>query len=434
MSSIVHVSASEILDSRGNPTIEAVVELDDGATGRGIVPSGASVGSAEAVELRDGDPGRYRGKGVLLAVDAVTREIGHAISGLDARDQQKIDHLLVELDGTGSKSRVGANTTLCVSLAVARAAADSEGVPLYRYLSVLAACRLPRLPVPMLNILNGGAHADNNVDIQEFMVVPLRSDSFAEGLRCGVEVFHALKEVLGERGLSTGVGDEGGFAPDLPSNESALGLLVEASERAGYRPGHDVAIALDVAATELFEAGAYRLTGSKKDYDGDGFCDYLCSLCDRYPIVSIEDGMQEEDWTGWATHTRQLGHRIQLVGDDVFVTNPSRLRTGIELGVANSILIKLNQIGTVTETLEVIKLAHQNHYSTVISHRSGDTEDTTIADLAVATGSGQIKTGSACRSERVAKYNRLLRISRSDPVLEYRGGAEFHRQKLGRAA
>ena len=434
MSSIVHVTASEVLDSRGNPTIEAVVKLDDGTTGRGIVPSGASTGSAEAVELRDKDPNRYCGRGVLRAVEVLEAEIAPRISGFDARDQQRLDRLLVELDGTDNKSRVGANTTLGVSLAVAHAAARSEGVPLYRHLSSLSECRTPRLPVPMLNILNGGVHADNNVDIQEFMVVPLGADSFAEGLRCGVEVFHSLKDELNEQGLSTGVGDEGGFAPDLLSNEHALDLIVQAIERANYSPGDDVAIALDVAASELWEAGEYRLSGSGQDYDGDGFCDYLRSLCDRYPIVSIEDGMHEEDWTGWEGHTRSLGHRVQIVGDDVFVTNPNRLRMGFERGVANSILIKLNQIGTVTETLEVIKLAQQNHYSTVISHRSGDTEDTTIADLAVATGSGQIKSGSACRSERVAKYNRLLRICRSDPVLEYRGGAEFHRHELGTAA
>ena len=433
MTSIRDVSAMEILDSRGNPTIEASVQLDDGAIGRGMVPSGASVGAGEALELRDGDPGRYLKKGVLRAVESVCTEIAPRIREMDASDQRSVDDALRELDGTANKVRLGANAMLGVSLATARAVAFSRGAPLYRYLAELAGSAEPRLPVPMLNILNGGVHADNNVDVQEFMVVPLRGGTFGEGLRVGVEVFHALKAELLHRGLSTGVGDEGGFAPDLPSDEHALELLLQAIERAGLQPAKDVALAVDVAASELYRSDSYTLR-SGRTFSGTEFGDYLRDLCDRFPIVSIEDGMAETDWGSWIRHTRQLGGRIQLVGDDVFVTHPERLRKGVEQGVANAILIKLNQIGTLTETLDVVRLAQERGYATVISHRSGETEDTTIADLAVATGSGQIKAGSASRSERVAKYNRLLRISRMEPALPYLGGAEFRHMAMGRAA
>lgn len=407
MSVITDTYAREILDSRGNPTVEVEVVLEDGSLGRAAVPSGASTGTYEAVELRDGDAERYGGKGVIRAVEHVNVEIAAEIVGLNALDQAEIDQTMIELDGTENKSRLGANAILGVSLAVARAAAESLGLPLYRYIGGVGA---NLLPVPMMNVLNGGRHADNNLDLQEFMIVPVGADSFAEALRMGAEVYHSLRRILREKGLSTAVGDEGGFAPFLNSNEDALKLLLEAIEKAGYRPGDEVALALDPAASEFFHDGFYALEGESRNLSAGEFVDYYTDLVERYPIVSIEDGLAEEDWEGWELLTRRLGKTVQLVGDDIFVTNPRRLNRGIALGVANSILIKLNQIGTLTETLETIALAHRNGYTTVISHRSGETEDTFIADLAVATGAGQIKTGAPCRSERVAKYNQLLRI------------------------
>ncbi|HIE12514.1 MAG TPA: phosphopyruvate hydratase [Desulfotomaculum sp.] len=407
MSVIADVSAREILDSRGNPTVEVEVVLEDDAVGRAAVPSGASTGRYEAVELRDGDTERYGGKGVIRAVEHVNAEIAAEIIGLDALDQSAIDRRLIELDGTEDKSRLGANAILGVSLAVARAAADSLGLPLYSYIGGVGA---NLLPVPMMNVLNGGRHADNNLDLQEFMIVPVGADSFAGALRIGAEVYHSLRRILHERGLSTAVGDEGGFAPFLNSNEEALKLLVTAIEKAGHRPGDEVALALDSAASEFYQDGSYALEGESRSLSAGELVDYYADLVERYPIISIEDGLAEEDWEGWELLTRRLGKTVQLVGDDIFVTNPRRLGRGIALGVANSILIKLNQIGTLTETLETIALAYQNGYTTVISHRSGETEDTFIADLAVATRAGQIKTGAPCRSERVAKYNQLLRI------------------------
>jgi enolase len=410
MSAISSIRAREILDSRGNPTLEADVTLAGGARGRAAVPSGASTGAHEAVELRDGDPGRYGGKGVLRAVAHVNGEIAESLAGADASDQSEVDRRLIELGGTPNKARLGANALLSVSMAAARAAAAERGVPLYVH---LGSDEVRTLPVPMMNILNGGAHADNSVDIQEFMVVPVGAKTFAEGLRAGAEVFHVLKRRLSAGGYSTSVGDEGGVAPDLGSNAEAIDVILAAIDAAGYRPGEDVALALDSAATELFdrESGLYVFAGS-----GEGartsaeLVEMYEDWIDRYPIVSIEDGLDEDDWDGWRLLTERLGDRVQLVGDDVFVTNVARLRRGIENGIANSILIKLNQIGTVSETLETIATAKGAGYRTVISHRSGETEDTFIADLAVATEAGQIKTGSACRSERVAKYNRLLRI------------------------
>ena len=407
MSVIADVSAREILDSRGNPTVEVEVVLEDDAVGRAAVPSGASTGRYEAVELRDGDTERYGGKGVIRAVEHVNAEIAAEIIGLDALDQSAIDRRLIELDGTEDKSRLGANAILGVSLAVARAAADSLGLPLYSYIGGVGA---NLLPVPMMNVLNGGRHADNNLDLQEFMIVPVGADSFAGALRIGAEVYHSLRRILHEQGLSTAVGDEGGFAPFLNSNEEALKLLVTAIEKAGHRPGDEVALALDSAASEFYQDGSYALEGESRSLSAGELVDYYADLVERYPIISIEDGLAEEDWEGWELLTRRLGKTVQLVGDDIFVTNPRRLGRGIALGVANSILIKLNQIGTLTETLETIALAYQNGYTTVISHRSGETEDTFIADLAVATRAGQIKTGAPCRSERVAKYNQLLRI------------------------
>jgi enolase len=404
---IADLYAREILDSRGNPTVEVEVVLEDGTVGRAAVPSGASTGTYEAVELRDGDAGRYGGKGVLRAVEHVNDEIAMEVVGLNAVDQAEIDALLIELDGTENKSRLGANAILGVSLAVARAAAAALGLPLYRYLGGVGA---NLLPVPMMNVVNGGRHADNNLDLQEFMIVPVGAGSFAEALRMGAEVYHSLRRILHERGLSTAVGDEGGFAPRLDANEEALKLLVAAIESAGYRPGEDVALALDPAASEFFEDGRYVLKGEGRSLSPDEMVDYYADLAGRYPILSIEDGLAEEDWEGWELLTRRLGNTVQLVGDDLFVTNPGRLSRGITLGVANSILIKLNQIGTLTETLETIALARQAGYAVVISHRSGETEDTFIADLAVATRAGQIKTGAPSRSERVAKYNQLLRI------------------------
>src|SRR5262245_27993393 len=408
MSLVAALKAREIIDSRGNPTLEVDCILDDGALGRAAVPSGASTGEHEALELRDGDPARFGGKGVRRAVENVHQVIAPAVLGSDAVDQAGIDRALNRLDGTPNKGQLGANAILGVSLAVAKAAAASLGIPLYRHLGGVSA-RV--LPVPLMNVLNGGAHADNNVDLQEFMIVPLGAPSFREALRWGTEVFQSLKGVLKKRGLSTGVGDEGGFAPNLESNEAALRALVEAIEKAGYQPGQQVALALDVAASELFRDGNYVLQGEGgRRFDAQGLVDYYAGLCDRYPIVSIEDGLAEDDWAGWTSITDKLGDRIQLVGDDLFVTNVERLARGIRDGVANSILIKLNQIGSLSETLDAIAMAHDAGYTAVISHRSGETEDVTIADLAVATSAGQIKTGSLCRTDRVAKYNQLLRI------------------------
>jgi enolase len=406
MSQIEHVHGRQILDSRGNPTVEVELSLRSGAWGRAAVPSGASTGEYEATELRDGGDA-WGGKGVTKAVANVNGEIATAVRGRDATNQAGLDRLLVELDGTASKSRLGANATLAVSLAAAHAAAAEERQPLWRYLGGDAA---HVLPVPMMNVLNGGAHADNRIDFQEFMVVPWGAPSFSEALRVGVEIYHALKGTLHARGLSTAVGDEGGFAPDLESNEAALRALVEGIEAAGYTPGDDVAIALDPATSEIYRDGHYVLEHEGRSLTSDELADYWADLAARYPIVSIEDGMDEGDWGGWSTLTDRLGDRLQLVGDDLFVTNSQRLRRGIDAGVANSILVKVNQIGTLTETLEAIKLARENGYSAVMSHRSGETEDVTIADLAVATGCGQIKTGAPSRSDRVAKYNQLLRI------------------------
>ncbi len=423
MTLIESLRAREILDSRGNPTLEVDCRLAGGALGRAAVPSGASTGEHEAVELRDGDASRYGGKGVQQAVRNVVEEIAPRLKGLDARDQRRVDAMLIELDGTPNKGRLGANATLGVSLAAARAAAGALGAPLYRH---LGGDKARTLPVPMMNVLNGGKHADNNVDLQEFMIVPLGAPSFREALRWGAEVFHRLAKVLKGRGLATAVGDEGGFAPSLGSNEEALQVLVEAIGAAGYRPGEQVALALDPAASEFFDGSAYVLAGEgNRRLAGDGIVEYYADLCARYPIVSIEDGLAENDWAGWKALSERLGERIQLVGDDLFVTNVARLERGIRERVANSILIKLNQIGTLTETLAAIDTAHRAGYTAVISHRSGETEDVTIADLAVATNAGQIKTGSLCRTDRVAKYNQLLRIEE-----ELAGDARFP----GRAA
>ena len=407
MTEIVDILAREILDSRGNPTVEVDVTLDDGAFGRAAVPSGASTGAHEAVELRDGDRTRFGGKGVLQAVGAVNGEIFDAISGFDAQDQRQIDETLIELDGTANKSRLGANAILGVSLAVAKAGAASLGQPLYRYVGGLSA-RI--LPTPMMNIINGGAHADNPIDIQEFMILPTGAETFSDALRMGAEIFHALKRDLSSAGHNTNVGDEGGFAPNLASADAALAFVVKAGEAAGYRPGVDFHLGLDVAATEFFKDGRYELTGEGKTFDAAGMADYLMGLVSRFPIASIEDGCAEDDFSGWAHLTEVLGARVQLVGDDVFVTNPERLAIGLAKGLANAILIKVNQIGSLTETLDVVSLAQRSGYGCVMSHRSGETEDTTIADLAVATGCGQIKTGSLARSDRLAKYNQLLRI------------------------
>ncbi len=406
MSTIGYVSGREVLDSRGNPTVEVEVVLESGAAGRALVPSGASTGQFEAVELRDGGE-RYGGKGVLTAVGNVNTRIADAIEGLDADDQRGIDSLLSHLDGTPNKSELGANAILGVSLAVARAAAIDAGLPLYRY---VGGANAHMLPVPMMNVLNGGEHADNNVDFQEFMIMPVGAASFSEAMRWGVETYHQLKKVLGERGLSTAIGDEGGFAPDLESNEAALQLLMEAIEGAGFTPGTDIALAMDVASTEFCTDGRYRLEAEGRTLSASGMVDLLGGMVDRYPIVSIEDGLDEEDWAGWAELTSELGNRCQLVGDDLFVTNTERLTRGIEGSIANSILIKVNQIGSLSETLEAVRTATSAGYTSVMSHRSGETEDTTIADLAVATNCGQIKTGAPARSDRVAKYNQLLRI------------------------
>lgn len=407
MLTITDCFAREIMDSRGNPTVEVEITLACGAVGRAAVPSGASTGAFEAVELRDGDKGRYLGKGVEKAVDNVNSLIADEIIGLDAGAQAAIDTMLVNLDGTPNKSRLGANAILGVSLAVAKAAAEALGLPLYQYIGGINA---RTLPTPMMNILNGGAHADNNVDIQEFMIMPVGADCWKEALRMCAEVFHSLRAVLKQRGLATGVGDEGGFAPNLASNEEALQVIMEAIKRAGYVPGEDMMLALDVAASELYKDGLYHLASENRSLTAAEMVDYYSQLIEKYPIISIEDGLAEEDWDGWRLMTERLGSRVQLVGDDLFVTNTERLARGIENGVANSILIKLNQIGTLTETLETIEMAKQAGYTTVISHRSGETEDTTIADLVVAINGGQIKTGAPSRSERVAKYNQLLRI------------------------
>jgi enolase len=407
MSAIVDVIAREILDSRGNPTVEADVLLESGVIGRAAVPSGASTGSKEAIELRDGDKQRYLGKGVLQAVENVNTEICEAIIGLDAEEQTFIDRTLIELDGTENKERLGANAILAVSLAVAKAAAEESGLPLYRY---LGGAGQMLLPTPMMNIINGGAHANNSIDMQEFMIIPLGAPSFRDALRYGAEVFHALKKLLDSKGHVTTVGDEGGFAPNLPSNEAALELIVEAIQAAGYIPGQDVAIGIDCASSEFYKDGKYVLEAEDRALSSAELVDYLAAWCDKYPIVSIEDAMSEHDWPGWQLLTERLGRRIQLVGDDIFVTNTKILREGIAQGIANSILIKINQIGTLTETFNAIETAKRAGYTAVVSHRSGETEDTTIADIAVATNALQIKTGSLSRSERIAKYNQLLRI------------------------
>jgi enolase len=410
VSEIVDVRAFEVLDSRGNPTIMAEVTLQDDSVGTACAPSGASTGSREALELRDGDPSRYLGKGVLGAVGHANGPLRELLIGHDAQDQSGIDQRMIEADGTENKARYGANAILAVSLAVAKAAAASAKKPLYQHISELAGVANLCLPVPMMNILNGGEHADNNVDIQEFMIQPVSAPTFAEGLRMGTEVFHHLKKTLSARGLATAVGDEGGFAPNLPSNAAALEVIAEAVDSAGYRLGEDITLALDCAASEFYREGRYHLAGDGQDFDSSGFADYLAGLVDLHPIVSIEDGLDESDWAGWRVLTEKLGQRVQLVGDDLFVTNTQILERGIREGIANSILIKFNQIGSLTETLSAIAMAKAAGYTAVISHRSGETEDATIADLAVGTGAGQIKTGSLCRSDRVAKYNRLLRI------------------------
>ncbi len=424
MSEIVHVEGREILDSRGNPTVEVEVTLDSGARGRAAVPSGASTGEHEAVELRDGGD-RYAGRGVLSAVGHVNTEIANALRGADALDQRAVDRLLLDLDGTENKAHLGANAILGTSLATASAAADEVGVPLYRY---VGGANAHVLPVPMMNVLNGGAHADNSVDFQEFMIMPVGAPSFSEALRWGTQTYHVLKGVLAGRGLSTAVGDEGGFAPDLYSNEDAIRLLVEAIESAGFTPGADIAIALDPAVSEIYRDGAYHLEGEGKVLSAEQLAEYWARIVDTYPIVSIEDGMQENDWQGWSLLTSAVGDRCQLVGDDLFVTNSRRLAEGIERGVANSILVKVNQIGSLTETLDTVALATAHSYTSVMSHRSGETEDVTIADLAVATNCGQIKTGAPCRSDRVAKYNQLLRIENElGEAAEFRGRSALAR-------
>ncbi|HEX9089572.1 MAG TPA: phosphopyruvate hydratase [Arthrobacter sp.] len=425
MALIDAIHAREILDSRGNPTVEVEVLLSDGQIGRAAVPSGASTGEHEAVELRDGDKGRYLGKGVQKAVDAVIDQIAPALIGFDATDQRSIDQAMIDLDGTANKSKLGANAILGVSLAVANAAAASADLPLYKY---LGGPNAHVLPVPLMNILNGGSHADSDVDIQEFMVVPLGAETFSEGLRWGVEVYHALKAVLQAKGLSTGLGDEGGFAPNLPSNRAALDLIQEAIRNAGYTPGQDIALALDVASSEFFKDGAYQFEG--KSLSSTEMSAYYAELVADYPLVSIEDPLDENDWEGWKTLTDAIGDKVQIVGDDLFVTNPERLQTGIDSKTANSLLVKVNQIGSLTETLDAVSLAQRAGYTTITSHRSGETEDTTIADIAVATNAGQIKTGAPARSERVAKYNQLLRIEEElDDAARYAGRSAFPRFK-----
>ncbi|MEM9314037.1 MAG: phosphopyruvate hydratase [Pseudomonadota bacterium] len=428
MSVIADVCGFEVLDSRGNPTVMAEVRLEDGALGSAFAPSGASTGSREALELRDADPERYLGKGVRQAVAHVDGALRDALLGRDSRDQRAVDGAMLALDGTDNKASLGANAMLAVSLATAKAAAASRGMALFAHIAELYGRGSLSMPVPMMNIINGGEHADNNVDIQEFMIQPVGAGTFTEALRCGAEIFHNLKKVLTEQGLATAVGDEGGFAPDLPSNDAALEVIAEAVSRAGYKLGDEVTLALDCAASEFYRDGRYVLGGDGRDFDSAGFAEYLAALVDSYPILSIEDGLDESDWDGWKLLTERLGDRVQLVGDDLFVTNTRILAQGIERGIGNSILIKLNQIGTLSETLDAIAMASDAGYTSVISHRSGETEDTTIADLAVATGAGQIKTGSLCRSDRVAKYNRLLRIEAElGAVAPYRGRAEFSR-------
>lgn len=428
MAAIKNIVAREIMDSRGNPTVEADVFLDNGHWGRAAAPSGASTGSREALELRDGDKSRYLGKGVEKAVANIHDSIAPALQGVDATDQARVDQIMLELDGTENKEKLGANAILAVSLAAAKAAASSKGMPLYAHIAELnGTAGQFSMPLPMMNILNGGEHADNNVDIQEFMIQPVGAPSFREALRMGAEVFHALKKVLQARGLSTAVGDEGGFAPNLASNEEALAVIVEAVEKAGYRMGDDITLALDCAASEFYRDGQYNLSGEGKSFDAAGFAEYLDGLCQRYPIISIEDGLDESDWDGWKVLTDRLGDRVQLVGDDLFVTNTKILKRGIEQGIGNSILIKFNQIGSLSETLAAIRMAREAGFTAVISHRSGETEDATIADLAVGTAAGQIKTGSLCRSDRVAKYNQLLRIEAElNGEAPYRGRAEVH--------
>ena len=426
MSEIIDVRGFEVLDSRGNPTIMAEVTLEDGSMGSAFAPSGASTGSREALELRDRDHSRYLGKGVLTAVGNVNGPIRDLLLGHQAADQRAIDQRMIDADGTENKANFGANAILAVSLAVAKAAAISAGKPLYQHIADLSGNTQLTMPVPMMNILNGGEHADNNVDIQEFMVQPVSATSFAEALRVGTEIFHHLKKVLSARGLATAVGDEGGFAPNLPSNAAALEIIAEAVANAGYTLGEDVTLALDCAASEFYKDGVYDLKGEGRKFSNAEFADYLAALCDEHPIISIEDGLDESDWEGWAILTEKLGKRIQLVGDDLFVTNTQILKRGIDEGVSNSILIKFNQIGSLSETLDAIAMARAAGYTAVISHRSGETEDSTIADLAVGTGAGQIKTGSLCRSDRVAKYNRLLRIEAElGMTAPYRGRAEF---------
>ncbi len=407
MTAIIDIHARQILDSRGNPTVEVDVLLEDGSFGRAAVPSGASTGAHEAVEKRDGDASMYLGKGVLEAIEGVNGEIAEEITGLDAEDQAEIDYAMIGLDGTENKGRLGANAILGVSLAVAKAAADARGLPLYRYVGGVSA---HVLPVPMMNIINGGEHADNAIDFQEFMIVPVGAESLAEAVRCGAEIFHTLKKGLHDKGLSTAVGDEGGFAPNIASTREALDFIMASIEKAGYTPGDDVMLALDCAATEYYRDGAYKMVGEGKTLSSAQNADFLADLCAGYPIFSIEDGMAEDDWDGWKLLTEKLGGKVQLVGDDLFVTNPKRLKRGIDGGYANSLLVKVNQIGTLTETLEAVSLAQRSAYTAVMSHRSGETEDSTIADLAVATNCGQIKTGSLARSDRLAKYNQLIRI------------------------
>jgi enolase len=425
MTAIIDIHAREILDSRGNPTVEVDVLLDDGSFGRAAVPSGASTGAHEAVELRDGDKSRYLGKGVTKAVDAVNDEISEVLLGLDAEDQRDIDLAMIELDGTENKSRIGANAILGTSLAVAKAAADARGLPLYSYVGGVSA---HVLPVPMMNIINGGEHADNPIDFQEFMIMPVGAPTLAEAVRWGAEVFHTLKKGLHEKGLATAVGDEGGFAPNLASTRDALDFVMASIEKAGFKPGEDMVLALDCASTEFFRGGKYEISGEGLSLSPEAMADYLAALCDAYPILSIEDGMAEDDFEGWAALTSKIGKRVQLVGDDLFVTNPKRLEMGIGKGLANSLLVKVNQIGTLTETLEAVSIAQRAGYTAVMSHRSGETEDATIADLAVATNCGQIKTGSLARSDRLAKYNQLIRIEEElGQAARYAGRGAFGR-------
>ena len=424
MSAIVDIVGREILDSRGNPTVECDVLLESGVMGRAAVPSGASTGSREAIELRDGDKGRYLGKGVLKAVEHINTEISEAVLGLDASEQAFLDRTLIDLDGSDNKSRLGANATLAVSMAVARAAAEESGLPLYRYFGGSGSMQMP---VPMMNVINGGAHANNNLDLQEFMILPIGAPSFREAVRYGAEVFHALKKIIHDKGMSTAVGDEGGFAPSVASHEAAIQLILEAIERAGYTPGEQIALGLDCAASEFYKDGKYHLEGEGLTLSAQEWTNVLSTWCDKYPIVSIEDGMHEGDWDGWKHLTEALGNKVQLVGDDLFVTNTKILREGIDRRIANSILIKINQIGTLTETFAAIEMAKRAGYTAVISHRSGETEDSTIADIAVGTNAGQIKTGSMSRSDRIAKYNQLLRIEEDlGDVASYPGRAAFY--------